>query len=201
MKHLICSIILFSVLSTTFCQSKISYGINAGYTNAGSLVSNKRTHSYSFRSISGVTAGLFLEIPLVGGLSIQPEVNFTQNGMEAKHALENNWTTYRRNAIDIPLNIAYNITVGEGRIYLAASPYYGIQMSVNNNDGKFYDATTNPSDYGLGFNLGYKWNGGYGFFIGSNYGMKDMSVNENVKLYNRTFNVGLRFDLHQILKK
>ncbi|WP_183078745.1 hypothetical protein [Sphingobacterium puteale] len=68
MKHLIGSVMLLFALSTAFCQSKISYGINAGYTNAGSLLSNKRSHNYSFRSISGITAGVFVEIPLIAGI-------------------------------------------------------------------------------------------------------------------------------------
>lgn len=201
MKLLTSSILLSFVVSTAFSQGKISYGVNVGYSNPGSLVSNKRSHNYKFKNISGITAGVFVEIPITKRISVQPEVNFTQNGMKAKHELENNWTIYRRNSISIPLNIAYNMTIGEGSGYFAASPYYAIQMDVKDNDGKFYDKTKNPGDYGLGFNFGYKWNGGYGFFVGYNFGMKEMGVSEDVKLFNRTFNTGIRFDLSKILKR
>ncbi len=99
------------------------------------------------------------------------------------------------------MNIAYNMNIGNGKGYVALAPYYDFYLSSSSESTLFYDIDDTSTDYGLGFNLGYKWNKGYGFFLGSNFSMQNVSQYANAGLYNRSFKVGVRFDMSKILKK
>ncbi|MEO6520780.1 MAG: porin family protein [Mucilaginibacter sp.] len=94
-------IILFAVglLVAGAVNAQVKFGVKGGLDVSNIIKTNDPNFNTNY--VIGFNAGVTLEIPLIGPLSVQPEVVYAQKGYKA--ILSTGDFTQTRNFIDIPL--------------------------------------------------------------------------------------------------
>lgn len=173
----ISTIFILAVASLCFMTSAsaqtIRFGIKGGVNLSGSNVKNVVNTGLS-ETYTGFNAGIALNIKLILGFSIQPELVYSQTGMkfneETLPSIADITTIVTHGTIELPVNIQWGIKLGPVRPYIQASPY--IAYSVLDRIkivGSIEDIQdVNKFQYGMGLGFGidiwkfqlsykYKW--------------------------------------------
>jgi hypothetical protein len=102
-------------------QDKTTFGIRAGvnFQNLNGEIGNIDLDN---KLKTGFHIGVNAEVPLAPDFYVQPGVLFTTKGAKAKKGNDKWNTSY----IEIPINLLYKPTLGDGKLLLGFGPYIGI---------------------------------------------------------------------------
>jgi Outer membrane protein beta-barrel domain len=143
MKNRLSSIALILMLSASFTiaqeKTKISFGIlgGANYQNLnGKLSSGDKLQN---DMLLGFHGGVNVQIPIAPEFYFQPGVMFAIKGAKSTNTLGTETT--KLNYIEVPLNLVYKGSIGNGFVMLGFGPYvaYGISGNVKNAGTLNYD--------------------------------------------------------------
>lgn len=136
MKTKLITSILILIFSVTYVTAQgtsfgILGGINMQNLNGKDVVGDKLENDL----ILGWHAGINVQIPLVPEFYFEPGLLFTTKG--AKNVGTTTTTTTKLPYIEVPLNLVYKATLGNGQVMLGFGPYvaYGIMGKVNRETG------------------------------------------------------------------
>ncbi|GBU24342.1 hypothetical protein R83H12_00970 [Fibrobacteria bacterium R8-3-H12] len=158
----------------------IRIGINSSHLSATSKTDSsgaKKNVSGTYNGVLGFQAGVVIDMAPTSLLHIQPGFMYTQKGTE------NNGVSATAHYIEVPLLLSLNVSV----FRLNVGPYLGMYIG-SGKDRVFSE------DFGLNFGLGID----IGMFhIGGiyDYGLANMSYDDNFKFYNRTLGLNLGVNL------
>ena len=188
MKKVLLSIVA-TLLVVAFSQAQTSFGLRAGL-NLAKFSGEKGT-----KNLSSFQGTAFVDIPLSSIFSIQPGLSIQGKGSTFKGILANEdfknpekeeaTITPQVTSLEVPVHFVYYISAGDGKIFVGAGPFIGLNLSGNikakasvkrnsmeaKEKLKFSakDKTMERLDAGANFMLGYKL--GMGLSINAAYGL------------------------------
>jgi len=204
-------------------QAQISIAPEAGVNLSNASVSTNifGNNPIDTKMKLGLKAGAVVDIPVVGGLFVQPGAFFSMKGYKVSSSATvlgittETTGTSALNYLEIPVNLGYRYTIGDaGSVFVTAGPYLGYAFSgkvkqkstVNGttmtdteNDIEFgsKDNEMKPLDFGLNFSAGYQLP--MGLYVRAQYGLglSDLSNTSLASHKNRVlaFSVGYAFPL------
>jgi Outer membrane protein beta-barrel domain len=134
--------------STSTKSNDLHFGLRGG-VNLANIIRDDNTNASSEMKV-GFNAGAFLEIPIVNGFSIQPEVQYSQKGYKASGTFLGSPYVYKANTdyVDVPVlakfspSKSFGIVVGPQLSFLTSTTYkfttnntaYENVVNNNNND-------------------------------------------------------------------
>lgn len=180
MKKFFYSVIALSLVSTlSFAQ--VRFGVKGSLQFANVKFSGQGLN-YSGSNLLGFQAGVLLDAPLSGNLSLRPQLLYSVKGtkFDLNSLLGGTGTgstdlKLTLNYLEIPVQLAYGIETNSGRIVLGAGPYVGYAL---NGKGSFNGAGTSGTggsqsvefgsgedqtkriDFGLHLSAGYELTSG-----------------------------------------
>ena len=193
----------------TSAMSQVSFGVQGGGILSMARVEQETLPGQILKGDSkfGWQAGLIADIPFgEGGLRLMPELNFINKGYKLKTSVDILGQTFAvdgsssTNYIELPLNLAYTVAVGDNFLVLGAGPYgaYGIngKNKVTTAIGGLEDKTEENVEFGSGdeqvkrFDYGLNFMAGYlvgnGLMVKLNYslGLAELSNVSQAKYKN-----------------
>lgn len=110
--------LLFFVISLS---AQLRVGVEAGlnFTNLIRIDDNNSSLDADIRT--GFRAGLNAELPLAKDFSFQPALLFVTKGFRKGWLTEMNAEAYY---VEVPLNVAYKMKLGIGKLVVGAGPYF-----------------------------------------------------------------------------
>ncbi|MEP7164617.1 MAG: porin family protein [Ferruginibacter sp.] len=167
MKKLI--LIAVFALTTSIVTAQVSFGIHVGGNFAFTQIKQDDINGNSEKEDTdpkiGVKAGVVANIPL-GPVSFCPGINFVQKGFKIKStttttiggftSTTTDDTKTTLNYVEIPLNFAYSIPVGDSKVYFGLGPVIGLGISgkskgESTNSTTGFPTTTDKFDYKIKF--------------------------------------------------
>jgi hypothetical protein len=198
-------------------QSKISYGIRAGATNAGINGEAVKTFQNLLTNVDGAVAarnktgfygGGFVNIPVSKTISIEPGISYTQRGYELRGNigikeidLISAKSRLNLGYVELPLLVRANLS----GVQLFAGPQVGYLANANLhttagalgfniiNDRRDVKERFNEVDFSLTGGVGYEFGNGFRVQAAYDHGLSRMISGSNIEAYNRTIKVGLGF--------
>ncbi len=204
MKNKILSISLILVLSASFAiaqeKSKMSFGILGGvnFQNLnGKLSSGAKLNN---DMLLGFHGGVNVQIPIAPEFYFQPGLMFAVKGAKNTTTILGSEITdeIKLNYIEMPLNLVYKASLGNGFFMLGFGPYvaYGISgkevvkgNSISYKRGVDYNAL----DAGANIFAGYETAGGLFLQLDTQFGMLDIDPAENSTAKNTGFGLSLGY--------
>jgi hypothetical protein len=171
--------------SMTVNTRKTTFGVRAGMNfqniNGKDGAGNKLQHDLT----TGFNAGINAEMPLGGGMYLQPGILFTQKGAK----LEQSSDKVKLNYIDIPVNLVYKPILGKGNMVLGFGPYVGFglggkrEYANTESDVTFSNETVSSLDYsrfkkvdaGANFLAGYEFSNKLSLQLNTQLGLLDIN--------------------------
>ena len=221
MKKLILTIAIGITVAQTQAQISIAPEVGVNLSNASVTTNVLGSNSLDTKMKLGIKAGAVVDIPIVGGLFVQPGAFFSMKGYKSSSTFTvlnittESKGTFSLNYVEIPLNLGYRYTIGDaGSVFVTAGPYLGyafsgkskVKNTVNGNtvtdtetDVEFGSETNEmkPLDFGLNFSAGYQLS--MGLYVRAQYGLglSDLSNTSLASHKNRVlaFSVGYAFPL------
>jgi hypothetical protein len=205
------------LFAATAASAQISLGAQAGVAFAKSktdIFSQNTGFELDSKNRVGFTGGLVADIPLgEGGLRLMPELNFVQKGLKANGKVEidvlgqivsaETDANANLNYLDLPVNLAYSLDAGNGRLIIGAGPYasYGLsgnikvkvsalgQSDEETQDVEFGSAEDQIKrmDFGANFMAGYILNNGFMVKVNYSLGLTNLSNSSESDWKNRHF--------------
>lgn len=134
----LCALLVITLISLSFLTSasaqRVRFGIKGGVnlpeTNFGKIIDGGFSQQHA-----GFNAGILLNVKLILGFSIQPELVYSQMKMNVVLSEMNPLTLSESVAnratktIELPLNVQWGIKLGPIRPYAQISPYVGYTIS------------------------------------------------------------------------
>jgi Outer membrane protein beta-barrel domain len=192
-------------------MSQVSFGVQGGGIYSMARVKQETSAGQFVKGDPkfGWQAGLVADIPFgEGGLRLMPELNYINKGFKINSTFDILGQTVTAegssvtNYVELPLNLAYTIPVGDNYLVIGAGPYgaYGIngkrkvsatvggQTSTENDKISFGSGEDqdNRFDYGVNFMAGYLV--GNGLMVKLNYslGLAELS-NSSARQYKNSY--------------
>lgn len=191
MKNLLL-IAVFSIVTNFIANAqspRIGFTAGAAFANLKAKIDNE---SESGDSKVGLTAGLFVDIPVGKNFSFQPALNFVQKGTkdEETYMGVTDKTKIFMNAIELPLNFLYNASSNTGNFFIGAGPSLSFYVSgkIKVDDGtdagsidiKFgnneEEDDFKPMDFGANFLTGYRFPNGLQISGHYNAGLSNLII-------------------------
>lgn len=198
-------------------QSKISYGLRAGVSNAtlrgDAVESFQNILTYAGGAVTtsnktGFYSGGFVSIPVSGAFSIEPGIMYTQKGYELQGKLGIKGTDIiggrsRLTLGYVELPVLAKATIDGFEIF--AGPQLGYLANANLrttagafgfnfiNDRRDVKDQFNELDVSLTGGVGYQFGNGFRVQAAYDHGLSRMNAGQNVEAYNRALKVGIGF--------
>lgn len=192
-RKIIFSLFLFS---GTLMYSQ-SFGIKGG-VNISNL-----SKGYDFednKAKIGFHGGVFMNLPLTGQLSFQPEIIYNNVGSKVKYAVSDSEYEKKLNYISVPLMIQYNLV---SNLQVEAGPQLGLLLNAKekytalNGDAiteKINKDFLNTFDFGVGIGAIYYFTSNLGVNIRYVAGFTDIyKYNEDKSVRNNNLQIGLHY--------
>ncbi|HET9744442.1 MAG TPA: porin family protein [Chitinophagaceae bacterium] len=127
MKKLFCLITCGTIIliGHVYAQ-KARLGFTAGATVASYKI-KAQSVSVTSKGKTGITVGLLADIPLGSSGSFMPALNFVQKGGKLNEDGMNDKLT--TNYLEVPLNVAYNLKLRNGKFFIGAGPALNMGLS------------------------------------------------------------------------
>jgi Outer membrane protein beta-barrel domain len=212
----------FCFIVATSAMSQVSFGVQAGgvYSIANVQYNAQLGQQLKGKSKFGWQAGVIADIPFgEGALRLMPELNYINKGYTLKTSVDllgqpvavdgNSNVSY----LELPLNLAYTVPVGDNNLLLGAGPYaaYGLggknkvttttggQTVKQDSDVEFGsgEEQINRFDYGLNVMVGYLLNNGLLIKLNYSLGLAELSNNSATKYKNSYFGLTLGYFIKQ----
>jgi hypothetical protein len=184
-------LVLCAVGSFITSNSQIRYGIKAGYNSSDLYFSGAGSIS-NVKSKSGFNAGVYSAFPLSKSLSIQPEIQYSEQGARYKDSAVN----VNYNYLNVPVLAKYQLASG---IFAESGPQIGFLLNSS------YKSSTSSFDLMYSKSTAFSWVFGAGYKLPTvNLGI-DIRYNlgiSNIQTYSlfTTKNSVLQIDLFYELK-
>lgn len=159
-KLLFVGIALTSVMITS---GQIKIGVEAGVNVANWKEEPDNGQVHELSTLTNFNAGAFVSIPLMKGLTLQPEIMYSGAGSKYAES-DGDSGTYHFDYLNIPVLLKYTTSIG---VFAEIGPQFGFVVSATNVDHtlsftenikSFYNQTDFSAVFGLGyispFNLG-----------------------------------------------
>jgi hypothetical protein len=172
---------------TAFSQSNVKLGLKGGLNIATLHLDESEPKD----SRLGLHAGLLAHIHLTPGLSLQPEIMYSAQGMEDRVTGSTN--TWKLDYVNVPLQLQYNFDNG---FRLQTGPQLGflLDAEIENQNGTHLSLTKDlkKTDVSWTFGGGYLSHTGLGVDARYNYGLSNINeFDPSNPTSNRVFQVGL----------
>ncbi len=193
----------------TGAMSQVSFGVQGGGIYSMPRVDEEFLPGQVIKGDPkfGYMAGFVADIPFgEGGLRLMPELNYINKGYKLKTSFSFLGTDYAIdgtssiNYIELPLNLAYTLPVGDNFLVVGAGPYgaYGINGKVKATttiDGQSGEGEekvefgsgeeqVNRFDYGLNFMAGYLVGNGLEVKLNYSFGLAELSNSSSARYKN-----------------
>ena len=190
MKNRLLSIVLILVFSASFAiaqeKSKVSFGILGGvnFQNLnGKLSSGDKLKN---DMLLGFHGGFNVQLPIAAGFYVQPGLMFATKGAKDTYTLLGSEFTneIKINYIEMPLNLVYKASLGNGFFMLGFGPYlaYGIsgKQVFEGKDLTFERGVDyNALDAGGNIFAGFETGSGLFLQLDTQFGMLNIYADDN----------------------
>ena len=205
MKKLVFIALLSGATYLTAPAQGTRFGLAAGvaFSNHTAKVDGEKDNG---KSVTGITAGILVDISAGKHFSFQPAVNFIQKGAKDEESMGTE-LKLKVNSIEVPLNFLYNTRGEGGNFFIGAGPSIAMALSgkikiggtiPRNIDMKFgNDDDDNMKGMDIGANIltGYCFSNGLFFSANYNMGLSNLYPGESGddKLKSRYFGIKLGY--------
>ncbi len=197
------------LIVATGAMSQVSLGVQGGGVFSmprveeeflpGQIIKGDPKFGYQFGFITDIPFG-------EGGLRLMPELNYINKGFKLNTSFNLLGTDYAIdgtssiNYIELPLNLAYTVPVGDNFLVIGAGPYgaYGINgkvkatTTIDGQSSKGEDKVefgsgeeqTKRFDYGLNFMAGYLVGNGLTVKLNYSFGLAELSNSTTARYKN-----------------
>ena len=177
-KRIILVLVIAALFVSINANAQIKFGVKAGL-NISNMSIESSGYSVTPNSITSFHIGLAVDYAFKPELSIQSGILYSGKGTSVDNPLTGGSDKMAPNYLEIPVNIAYKLAAGPGKVVLFGGPYLGIGISgqASGVDIKWGSGTGNDlqrTDLGLNFGAGYEINK---FLISAQYGFSLTNVN------------------------
>jgi hypothetical protein len=176
------------------------FGIRAGVNLATlEIDDDSQTNPLNTNNKTSFHAGLFVNVPIGGGLHFQPELIYSGQGSKISTTSigQNVNNEYDMHYLTVPLMFQWQ-SKGDGGFFAEAGPQIAFLLRANDDNDVDIKETLNLKtlDYGVGLGLGYLTRIGLGVNARYNLGFaniydQDANNNDDGKYKNRVINLGL----------
>ena len=192
-------LVLVAGISLASAKAQVQFGVKAGAnfaTLSGSDVQGAKT-------LTGFNGGVFVKLPLVSALSLQPEVLYSGQG--AKSTEGSTDVSLNFGYINVPVLAKYTFPMG---ISVLTGPQIGFLMSAKEKaDGQSVDVKSMLKSTDFSWDFGASYVSPFNLGIEARYGLGLSSIGKaqdgdpapNIK--NGVFSVGLFYILNGSSKK
>jgi hypothetical protein len=128
-KLFIISLAIFATLFSSYAQStRLGFTAGAGFSNYNSKIDGESNNG---KSVTGITAGVFVDVPISKNFSFQPAVNYIQKGTKYEQTIQGfkETTELTVNCLEVPLNFLYNSGGNKGNFFIGAGPSFPFSLS------------------------------------------------------------------------
>lgn len=129
----IAALVLLLVVTTTPSIAGVKFGVKGGITLANTKSVPDTFEGYKWETKMGLVGGVFAEVGLAKGFSLQPEVLYVQKGAKISVSEGEIAGTLKVNIdyVEIPVLLKYNlISSGLTIPSIYAGPYFGFNTSA-----------------------------------------------------------------------
>ena len=154
MKKLVLVLFAGITFATAHAQGSFQFGVKGGLNVSNVTVSNG-FNGYSYSSLANFNAGVFVGIPVIHGLSIQPEIYYSGQGFKSNDGSGGEYAEHV-NYLNIPVLAKYSWPYG---LFIEAGPQLGLKLSAKDKEnGVSTDISSayNSADLSWVFGIGYK---------------------------------------------
>ena len=231
MKKLFLLSLAACITSLSFAQSKfqsqsqsptaITFGVKAGISYSG--IRGQAANNFNnlvdlaggtltTKNVAGFYGGLFANIPITPGLSLEPGFLYSTKGYEMTGQLNSKGLGFLSAGGTAKLGLDYLdipvvLKVDAGGFQLFAGPQFsylskanlhstagllGINLFSNDMD---VTSSFNRFDVGVTGGIGYTFTKGISLSASYDYGLSKIDANQNTNAYNQSFKVGLSVGL------
>jgi hypothetical protein len=185
-------------------SGQIKFGVEAGVNLANLKQVPYNSQDATLKMLTNFNAGAFVSIPLMKGLTLQPEIMYS--GAGAKYAeSDGDSGTFHYNYLNIPVLLKYTTSIG---IFAELGPQLGFLVSATNDDhtlsfSESIKSFFNQTDFSAVFGIGYISSYNLGIDLRYNLGFSNLikdSGGGQYSLKNEVFQIDL-FYLFSIPKK
>lgn len=134
-------VLLFALATTALAlsskaQDKTTFGVRAG-VNFTNMNGEENNHDLDNKIKTGFNIGVNAEIPVAQDFYLQPGLLFSTKGAKNKEEGDAK-TKVKLSYLEVPINLLYKPTLGDGKLLLGFGPYIGIGISGKEEWGKDY---------------------------------------------------------------
>lgn len=198
MKKLI--FILGALIIASAANAQVSFGIKAG-PNFASNTSKAGGSKSTTDLIVGVTGGVYVRMPLVQSLNLQPALLYEGKGGVTPNASGDKYKT-RLNYLSLPIDILFmpEMPSGNGSWMAGLGPYFAYAFSGKASSGlENQDWSTDPFkggslkrfDAGVNVLLGFEMTSGFNISAMANLGLVNIASHGNHDNYTRNTSFGI----------
>ncbi len=179
--------IIFLTLACTCLQAQFGVKGGVNIANWGGEDADEEGKS----ALVGFYFGAFYNIEAGEHFSVQPEAVFSLQGVK-----------YKESGIEVKIPTSHiNITAllrynAEGGFFVGVGPQIGFLMSAKiKAEGEEEDVKDSfkGTDIAAAIAIGYELESGLGFYARYNHGITQIPDEDDVKVFNRVFSIGLRY--------
>jgi hypothetical protein len=162
---------LIALVGQRSAFAQVQFGVKAGYNLASVHISNESS-SFTWKSKSDLHAGVLVNIPLLAGLSVQPEAVYSGQG--AKINDDGDDITLGTGLINIPVMVQYSYK----GVFVETGPQLGFLISAKEKEKNFSQdikSDLKSTEIAWGAGLGYKSKIGLGIDARYNFGIGNIA--------------------------
>ena len=191
MKKVLALAALVAVFSTANAQFGVKAALNLSNWRGDDIEGSDT------KSLLGFNAGVYYNAPLSTNFSIEPQIDFSTEGVKAA----DNDLRYKTNFINVSALARYN----SNGFFVGTGPQIGFMMGAKISDG---DNSVDADDAFKGTNISWALTTGYqsptagiGGFIRYNLGLTNIIDESDADVKTGVFQVGLRYDITKLMGK
>lgn len=196
MKNLfLTTLTLIFFTSMTYAQFGVRLGANMANFSADDEV--------EYKSKIGFSAGVFYKLKAGESLTIQPELNFVQQGSKLEEDPLS--LTLSSNYLQIPVLLKYGFgDMEKTNFFVQAGPYFGMGIGkiktetclgeeCETDEEDFGDDTLKSTDFGLNLGAGVNINSKISIDIRYGLGLSEIDNEDDLKAKNTAINLGIGY--------
>ena len=162
------------VFSTSVFAQNLNFGLKAGLNLSSASIKVLGEKIDDTKMLLGLVVGAFADYNLTESLGLEAGLQFEQKGYKEKVLGET--LKCKLNYLTIPVNLRYNLSVGDNNLYFLAGPTFGIGVSAKYNDTSFdLGDDINRMNIGLLFGAGYELSSKLGLRVTYDLGLSNLT--------------------------